>query len=1181
MGDEHYRERFFSDKLFNISIDMLGIVGFDGFFKLLNPSWSRLLGWSNEVLLSRLWVDFVHPDDLSYAKNLEQSILSGAEIIETEIRFMCKDGNFRWLSWTFYPQVEQSFVFTVARDISGLKETEERLKKSEQLLKEQVVQIASVNEELLVSNDELRSLTNNFSDTNNRINAILEAIPDLVFVFNRQGVYVDCYTSESSELIGQTNWFINKSIYDVVPKHIAEKTLHHIDELFKTGRQQVFQYMIPVNNVEMHYGVRMVRFQEDKALAVARNITPQIEAEMAMRDSQLTFRALFEKGPIGVAYHRMIYDETGKPVNYYFLEANQSYQNLTGVNPTGKMVTEAFPGIENDPFDWIGKFGEVAKNGKEIRFQQYLQPNNRWYDCVGYQYKPDHFVAAFLEITDYKLAQEALQKSEVKYRTLFETMSEGVFYQHKDGKLIDVNQSALNLFGLTRDQFIGRTSRNPQWAVVDGEGNPLPIDQHPSVLSQATGKPVLNFELGVFNPAFKKVQWLLVSAIPQFLEGGDTPDHVFVTMTDISPLKETQKILRRKNAFIQTVLDNLPIGVALNETDKGVASYMNRKFIEIYGWDESVLEDVPSFFEAIYPDKAYREKIVGQIMADIASGDPARMKWDNIRVTHADGSTRYVNAVNIPLPEQNTMVSTVMDVTKQMLTEKQLRENEERYRLIFEQSPLAMFQYDVDGAIVNCNDKLVEIIGSSKEKLIGLRIDQLKDVRLIEAMEGALLGQETTFEGFYTPVTGTRSLPMRMIFSPLKIDDKVTGAIAFGEDRTALMQKEEFEREVAIAKEAVKFKQNFLANMSHEIRTPLTGIMGVIDILSDSDLDSEKKGHVEILKNTSESLMEIVNQVLDFSKIEEGKLSLKFINFDFHDFVKQSTDFYRNLCKSDIKILTQIDHQIPAQVRADKTRMAQVFNNLLSNAVKFTNRGTITIAANLDELPHSSGQMVGDDTPDLLIKISVTDTGIGIAPEKQKILFQPFVQVDETENRAYEGTGLGLSISKQLVALHGGQIGLESLPGKGSCFWFTFRAKAIGHGGEPAGPPIDAREVGEKNLKILLAEDKVFNQRVISLMLTHLGHDVSVASNGQEALDMAQSQNYDLILMDIQMPVMDGVTATQKLKQLNKKPPPIVGLSANAFEGDREKYMELGLDEYLTKPLRKDEFSKLVSRMFC
>ncbi len=387
------------------------------------------------------------------------------------------------------------------------------------------------------------------------------------------------------------------------------------------------------------------------------------------------------------------------------------------------------------------------------------------------------------------------------------------------------------------------------------------------------------------------------------------------------------------------------------------------------------------------------------------------------------------------------------------------------------------------------------------------------------------------------------------------------------------------EQEVQVARKSAEFKQKFLANMSHEIRTPLTGVLGMTEIMSKTKLDNEQRDYLNTLLNSGENLKEIINIILDYSKIEAGQVSLKKSDFALTGLFKEMEDLFNSICHKPISWQYEIDNMVPAILRTDKQRLGQVVRNLLSNAVKFTEQGEICLKAFvLKEFVKEEMRQPGTE---ITIRVELTDTGAGIPAENMKKLFNPFFQIDDHYARDVDGTGLGLAISKELVSLLDGEIGVKSVVKKGSKFWFTFKAEVVSN-------DKDAVSIAEKfealphvkALNILLAEDKVINQKVIRLLLEAGGHKVTIAANGKEVLDKYNPGQFELILMDIQMPVMDGIAATHQLQKTHANVPPIIGLSANAFEGDREKYMSMGMDEYLTKPLRMNDFNTLVKKLF-
>lgn len=371
-------------------------------------------------------------------------------------------------------------------------------------------------------------------------------------------------------------------------------------------------------------------------------------------------------------------------------------------------------------------------------------------------------------------------------------------------------------------------------------------------------------------------------------------------------------------------------------------------------------------------------------------------------------------------------------------------------------------------------------------------------------------------------------------------------------------------REAAL--QANRHTTQFLANFSHEIRTPLSGILSVTQLLRSWSLPKEGSEYLDVLQSAGESLLAIVNDVLDLSKIEANKLELEATRFDAEQVVSTaSRTFFPQALKKGLILDVKVDPSARGRVRGDAGRLRQLVNNLVSNAVKFTDAGAVTVT--LDRPAPASS----------LLRLRVRDTGPGIAAESQDAVFEPFVQVQGAQRR-HGGTGLGLSIARRLARLMGGDVQVESTPGQGATFTATVSLPAVEV--EPPSPSSRRRPAPQRALGVLLAEDNTLNATMTSALLSKLGHRVQVVTNGQAAVDAVSSDSYDLVLMDLQMPVLDGLEATRVIRRAERgsgRHTPIVALTASAMKGDDLLCLSAGMDAYLPKPVSVDALKDVLT----
>jgi PAS domain S-box-containing protein len=505
-------------------------------------------------------------------------------------------------------------------------------------------------------------------------------------------------------------------------------------------------------------------------------------------------------------------------------------------------------------------------------------------------------------------------------------------------------------------------------------------------------------------------------------------------------------------------------------------------------------------------------------------------------------------------------------------------------RTLVDNLPDFIYAKDSQCRFLLANASVARHMGTTPEHLIGktdfdffppdLAEGYSEDERRVMRSGEALINREEA--GLDASGNGMTLLTTKV---PLRDEQgRVVGILGIGRDITARVK---VEAEIRAAREAAeaanRAKSDFLANMSHEIRTPMNGVLGMADLLIESRLDPEQRDYAETIRESGKALLTVINDILDFSKVEAGKLELESIDMD----VRAGVDEVARLLAiqahtKGLELEVSCDPELPERVVGDPNRVRQILLNLGGNAVKFTNRGSIGISIGVVE---TSAQAV-------LVRFEVRDSGIGIPGDRLTTLFRPFTQVDASTTRRFGGTGLGLSIVRRLVELMNGTCGVESELGVGSRFWFTARfgrsATATDADAATIAEDVDSSSCAVPRRRLLMAEDNIVNQRVAARLLEKMGFIVDVVSDGHEAVAAWARGGYDAILMDCQMPGMDGYAATREIRRQegNDARIPIIALTAHAIKGADEECYAAGMDHYVTKPIDRDELRQCLERSF-
>ena len=546
------------------------------------------------------------------------------------------------------------------------------------------------------------------------------------------------------------------------------------------------------------------------------------------------------------------------------------------------------------------------------------------------------------------------------------------------------------------------------------------------------------------------------------------------------------------------------------------------------------------------------------------------------------------------------------DITERKRAEEALRESEKRFRQVVESAPVGMY-IQTEGLFQYINPAALTMFGANTaEQIVGQGLlERIHPDDRAAVKERACLVSE---KGEAVPFFEERFLQLdgsvkhaEVTAIPFVFEGR-DSALVFARDiterklaeskRQALEQQlshrqKLYEEELIQARDgaeaANRAKSRFLANMSHEIRTPMNGVIGMIELLLQAGLTPKQQRYANVVKTSGLNLLTLIGDILDLSKIEAGKIDLENSNFNLRNMIANVVQLLSVQARAKgLHIHSRVSPAIPALLYGDEQRIFQVLTNLSANAVKFTQQGEV--ALNVEFASGDDGQVT--------VRFDVTDTGIGLRPDQEAVLFSPFVQADASTTRKYGGTGLGLAISKQLVELMGGKIGIKSQEGKGSTFWFTVALKKAVEPNPASSAelilayqkkathivlPRGALRAGHE-ARILIAEDNPTNLMVIVAQLETLGYRADVVSNGADAIEALQHDAFDLVLMDCEMPVMDGFEAARKIREASNLRIPIIAVTANAMSGDRDRCIRAGMDDFLSKPIDLQQLAEMLDK---
>lgn len=761
-----------------------------------------------------------------------------------------------------------------------------------------------------------------------------------------------------------------------------------------------------------------------------------------------------------------------------------------------------------------------------------------------------------------KKARKEIDEARSMLQSILDNVSSIIFIKDKESRYLLINKEYEKINGVSLKNIYLKTD-------YDFRSKELADQLFESDKKVFKEKKSTTFEQTLTSQ--EKTITLLTTKVPLYDEQGEVYALCGIA-TDISSQKEVQKLLEERDKRFTTLFESSPVAMSVSSVEPSLVVEVNRSFESLTALTKAEVVGKNSTEMGIMSVEE-RERIIQHF------DSTGILKNQEVVIRTKSGETKYIllSSEPIEIDQKPFRLNVYIDISIRKKFEQELLQTKSLLSEAMSIGQMGSFEFVLHNQKVTWSKEIYNMLEVPEGTVIKhedyLAFIHPEDLSIIlESMKKSTVDKmpDDIVNRFITPSGKIKWIETRVV---PQLDEQ-GNVVAHRGTMQDITERHLLEQELRQAKEtaenSVIAKEHFLSNMSHEIRTPMNAVLGFTDLLIDTPLNVEQKDFVEAIQTSGKNLMSIINDILDYSKIEAGMMTIEQVPLSVRSiFSSLSVLFSQKKNDKDITLSFTTDSAIPENLAGDPTRLTQIIINLVSNAIKFTENGSVSVRAVLNKKTNNIVE----------VKFTITDTGIGIPQDKLDAVFERFNQASNDTTRKYGGTGLGLSIVKRLVELQGGSIQVESEMGKGSVFEFTL--PLLEQTGEIA-KDLQANTVqplssDKKNLHILLVEDNIINQKLAEKHLSNFGYSTDIAGNGKIAIDKLEHSTYDLILMDMQMPEMDGYEAATIIRKKMKLTLPIIAMTAHAMSGEKEKCLAIGMNDYISKPFKAAELYQKIN----